>query len=105
MSSHDIEKTIKQITDKGKAYVVATVVRTEPPTSAKAGDRAILDEEGIVTGWVGGGCVVPAVTNNAKEALRDGETRLIRVSRDLEDLDEVEPALPGLELRDERLRT
>ena len=87
MSSHDIEKTIKKMTDNGKAYVVATVVRTEPPTSAKAGDRAIIDEEGVITGWVGGGCVLPAVTNNAKEALRDGKTRLIRVSRDLEDLE------------------
>ncbi len=87
MNSHDIEKTIKRMTDAGKAYAVATVVRTEPPTSAKAGDRAILDEEGIVAGWVGGGCVVPAVTNNALEALRDGETRLIRVSRDLKDLE------------------
>ena len=87
MSSHDIEKTIKRMTNGGKAYAVATVVRTEPPTSAKAGDRAILDDEGIVTGWVGGGCVLPAVTSNAKEALRDGHTRLIRVSRDLEDLE------------------
>ena len=87
MSSHDIEKTIKKMTDNGKAYVVATVVRTEPPTSAKAGDRAIIDEEGIITGWVGGGCVLPAVTNNAQEAIRDGHTRLIRVSRDLEDLE------------------
>jgi len=87
MSSQDIKEAIEQLMASGKAYVVATVVRTEPPTSAKAGDRAILDEEGIVTGWVGGGCVVPAVTNNALEALRDGETRLIRVSRDLEDLE------------------
>ncbi len=87
MSSHDIEETIKRMTANGKAYAVATVVRTEPPTSAKAGDRAIIDEEGIITGWVGGGCVLPAVTNNAKEALKDGHTRLIRVSRDLEDLD------------------
>ncbi len=87
MSSHDIEKTIEQMTNDGKAYAVATVVRTEPPTSAKAGDRAIIDEQGIITGWVGGGCVLPAVTNNAKEALNDGHTRLIRVSRDLEDLE------------------
>ena len=87
MNSQDIDKTIERMTKDGKAYAVATVVRTEPPTSAKAGDRAILDEEGIVTGWVGGGCVVPAVTNNAQEALRDGHTRLIRVSRDLDDLE------------------
>lgn len=87
MSSQDITEAIEKLITSGKAYVVATVVRTEAPTSAKAGDRAILDEQGIVAGWVGGGCVLPAVTNNAQDALRDGRTRLIRVSRDLEGLE------------------
>jgi len=87
MSTQDIEKAVKRLTDDGKAYAVATVVRTEAPTSAKAGDRAILDEEGIVAGWVGGGCAQPAVTRNAVEAMRDGRTRLVRISRDLERLE------------------
>jgi len=87
MSSQDIKETIEQLTASGKAYVVATVVRTEPPSSAKAGDRAVLDEEGILAGWVGGGCAKPAVTSNAVDALRDGQTRLIRISRDLEGLE------------------
>ncbi len=87
MSSQDIKETIEQLTASGKAYVVATVVRTEAPSSAKAGDRAVLDEEGILAGWVGGGCAKPAVTSNAVDALRDGQTRLIRISRNLEGLE------------------
>jgi len=87
MSSQDIQETIEQLIASGKAYVVATVVRTEAPTSAKAGDRAVLDEDGILAGWVGGGCAKPAVTKNAVAALRDGQTRLIRISRDIEGLE------------------
>lgn len=87
MSSQQIKSTIEQLTASGKAYVIATVVRTEAPCSAKAGDRAVLDEGGIVAGWVGGGCAKPAVTRNAIEALHDGRTRLIRISRDLEGLE------------------
>ena len=87
MSSQDIKATIEQLNASGKAYVIATVVRTEAPSSAKAGDRAVLDEDGILDGWVGGGCAKPAVTRNAVDALRDGRTRLIRISRDIEGLD------------------
>ena len=87
MSSQDIKATVEQLTAAGKAYVIATVVRTEAPSSAKAGDRAVLDEEGILAGWVGGGCAKPAVTRNAVNALHDGQTRLIRISRDIEGLE------------------
>ena len=87
MSSQDFKETVEKLTASGKAYVVATVVRTEPPSSAKAGDRAVLDEKGILAGWVGGGCAKPAVTSNAVDALRDGQTRLVRISRDLEGLE------------------
>lgn len=87
MSSQNTKAAIEQLTASGKAYVVATVVRTEAPSSAKAGDSAVLDEAGILAGWVGGGCAMPAVTRNAADALRDGRTRLIRISRDIEHLE------------------
>ena len=87
MTTEDIKTATEKLVASGQPYVVATVVRCEAPTSAKAGDRAILDETGILAGWVGGGCAKPAVTRNAAEALKDGKTRLIRISRDLEGLD------------------
>jgi len=87
MDAQDIKTTVEQLIASGKSYVVATVVRAEAPTSAKAGDRAIVDETGILAGWVGGGCAKPAVTRNAADALRDGKTRLVRISRDLDRLE------------------
>ena len=64
----------------GTAFVLATVVRAESPTSAKPGAKAIVTADGELVGWIGGGCAQPAVLDTAKKALRDGQSRLIRVS-------------------------
>jgi xanthine dehydrogenase accessory factor len=64
----------------GRPFVLATVVRCESPTSARPGAKAIVDADGQIDGWIGGGCAQPAVLATAKEALADGAPRLIRVS-------------------------
>ena len=60
--------------------VLATVVRAESPTSAKAGARALVLADGRIRGWIGGGCAEPAVLETARQCLQDGRARLIRVS-------------------------
>ena len=87
MKKSQTDRAIEDLRAAGKAYVVATVVRSEAPSSAKAGDRAVLDEQGLIAGWIGGGCARPAVSRNARAALEDGCTRLIRISRDIENLE------------------
>ena len=62
-----------------ESFVLATVVRCESPTSAKPGAKGIITEDGELQGWIGGGCAQPAVLATAKEALADGQSRLIRV--------------------------
>jgi xanthine dehydrogenase accessory factor len=62
---------------RGEPFVLATVVRCEPPTSAKPGARAIVREDGTVEGWIGGACAEPVVVREALGALRDGRPRLI----------------------------
>ena len=42
-------------------FVLATVVRAERPTSAKAGDRAIVLGDGSIEGFVGGVCAESTV--------------------------------------------
>jgi len=64
----------------GKPFALATVVRCESPTSAKPGAKAIITPEGEIEGWIGGGCAQPAVIKTAKQALQDGQPRLIRIS-------------------------
>ena len=58
---------------------LATVVRAESPTSAKAGARALVLADGRIRGWIGGGCAEPAVAETARQCLRDGRARLIRI--------------------------
>ena len=65
---------------QGVSFALATVVRCESPTSAKPGAKAIIDTNGEIDGWIGGGCAQPAVIATAKKALKDGQPRLIRVS-------------------------
>ncbi|BAL79264.1 XdhC family protein [Bradyrhizobium cosmicum] len=62
------------------AFVLATVVRTVSVTAAKAGAKAIIAADGtIVAGWIGGGCAKGAVLKAAREALADGEPRMVSV--------------------------
>ena len=62
---------------RGEAFVLATVVRCEAPTSAKPGAKALVRADGTVEGWVGGACAEPVVVREALTALRDGRPRLV----------------------------
>ncbi len=61
-------------------YVLATVVSCKAPTSAQPGYKALVTAAGDIHGWIGGGCVQPAVVKAASQALREGRPQLIRVS-------------------------
>ncbi len=63
-----------------ETFVLATVVRTVSVTAAKAGAKAIIRPDGtIVAGWIGGGCARGAVLRAARDALADGEPRMVSV--------------------------
>ena len=79
-SSDAVLERAAELKSKGVPFVLATVVRCEAPTSARPGAKGIVDAEGRITGWIGGGCAQPAVISVAKKALADGQPRLIRVS-------------------------
>ncbi len=69
-----------ELTRAGEAFVTATVVRAEKPTSARPGDKAIVTADGVMHGWIGGSCAQPAVIKEAQKALAAGEARFIRLS-------------------------
>jgi xanthine dehydrogenase accessory factor len=66
-----------ELKSQGKPFVLATVVRREPPISARPGDKAVITADGGFTGWVGGSCAKPTVVGEALKALRDGRPRLV----------------------------
>lgn len=60
-------------------FVSATVVRAERPTSAKAGDTAIVLPDGEIEGFVGGACAESSVRVEALDCLERGASLLLRV--------------------------
>lgn len=79
-----------ELVKKGEAFVTATVVRAEKPSSGKPGDRAIITSDGVMHGWIGGSCAQPTVVKEAMKALSDGETRFLRLSTESSSLGERE---------------
>ncbi|HEY4027507.1 MAG TPA: XdhC family protein [Candidatus Dormibacteraeota bacterium] len=75
----------------GTPCVLATVVSCEAPTSARPGDKAVIAEDGSLTGWIGGGCSEPAVRQEALRALADGRPRVLRLTATAVE----EPRQPG----------
>ena len=63
----------------GTPYVLATVVRCEPPTSARPGDKAVITADGRLRGWIGGSCSEPIVRREALRALAEGAPQLVRI--------------------------
>jgi xanthine dehydrogenase accessory factor len=70
---------MSELRNQGQPFVLATVVRIEKPTSAKPGAKAIITQDGSLTGWVGGSCAEPSVKKEALKALQDGRPRLLRL--------------------------
>jgi len=63
----------------GTPCVLATVVRVEPPTSARPGDKAVITADGRLRGWIGGSCSEPIVRREALRALSEGAPQMIRI--------------------------
>src|ERR687893_698662 len=61
-------------------FVLATVVRAERPTSAKAGDRALVLPDGTMEGFVGGTCAESTVRLQGLRLLETGESTLLRIT-------------------------
>ncbi|MDD9716058.1 XdhC/CoxI family protein [Dinoroseobacter sp. PD6] len=91
-----LDRDMEALRAEGRAFAVATVVRTLEATSAKPGAKALISAEGeILAGWVGGGCIRAAVGRAAREAVADGATRFLSLRP--EEVLEAEGVAPGEE--------
>lgn len=50
------------------------------PTSARAGDAAVVTLDGRLRGWVGGSCAEPVVVREALASLSEGTPRLVHLA-------------------------
>ena len=83
----DLLEQVTALKGSGKPFVLATVVACKPPTSAKAGAKAVIQPDGSFHGWVGGSCAQPLVTQEALKALKDGQARLVLLAPRPEEVD------------------
>ena len=83
----DLLEQSATLKEQGKPFVLATVVACKPPTSAKAGAKAIVQPDGSFYGWVGGSCAQPLVIQESLKALQDGQSRLVLLAPDPQVLD------------------
>ncbi len=81
MTAHvDVIDLVSRLRAAEEPFALATVVRTVSVTAAKAGAKAVIRADGrIEAGWIGGGCARGATLNAAREALRDGKSRLVSI--------------------------
>lgn len=68
-----------ELAGRREPFVHATVVRAQRPTSAHAGDTALVLPTGEIQGFVGGNCVEASVREYSQQVLATQEPLLLRV--------------------------
>jgi xanthine dehydrogenase accessory factor len=66
-----------ELTRRGQAFALATVVWRQGPSSGQQGSRAIITASGDLHGWIGGACAEPVVIREAREVIAEGVPRLL----------------------------
>jgi xanthine dehydrogenase accessory factor len=77
MNGLGVLERASELARSGQAFALATVVWRQGPSSSKQGSRAIITAEGELQGWIGGACAEPVVIREAKQAMTDGNARLL----------------------------
>jgi xanthine dehydrogenase accessory factor len=67
----------RELAQRGEEFALATVVWRQGPSSGQPGSRAIITATGQLYGWIGGACAEPVVIREARQAIVDGEPRLL----------------------------
>src|SRR5690348_4269504 len=66
-----------ELTRRGEAFALATVVWRQGPSSSQPGSRAIITAASELHGWIGGACAEPVVIREAQRVMADGTARLL----------------------------
>src|SRR6266568_4735984 len=66
-----------ELTRRGEAFALATVVWRQSPSSSQPGSRALITAEGELHGWIGGACAEPVVIREAQRVMAEGTARLL----------------------------
>jgi xanthine dehydrogenase accessory factor len=77
MDGWDVLEHARELSERGEAFALATVVWRRGPSSGKEGCRAVITASGQVFGFIGGACAEPVVVREARHILAEGVPRLV----------------------------
>jgi xanthine dehydrogenase accessory factor len=77
MDGWDVLERARELSLRGEAFALATVVWRRGPSSGKEGCRAVITASGQVFGFIGGACAEPVVVREARHILAEGVPRLV----------------------------
>jgi xanthine dehydrogenase accessory factor len=80
--THALAERARQLQEARHAFVTATVVRAQSPTSARPGDVALVLADGTIEGFVGGVCAESSVRLHGLRVMETGEPLLLRLVPD-----------------------
>jgi xanthine dehydrogenase accessory factor len=83
--SDALARRAEELAAQGAAFATATVVRAQRPTSAHAGDVALITSDGNIEGFVGGICAEHSVRLFAWTVMKSGQPVLLRILPELSD--------------------
>lgn len=87
----DLLALAASLSARDERFALVTVVRREPPSSARVGDTALVTEGGAYHGWAGGGCTRETVVRESLAAIADAAPRLLCLSPEMKT-----PLRPGM---------
>lgn len=92
MKQAEFAKMMAILVEKGDPFAVATVVKTEGSSLGKPGFKVVISRDGeVLYGSLGGVCPESAIVDKAKETMRSGSPKTVKVF-----LSDAEGALQGM---------
>ncbi len=82
MISVALTRRVNELAEQGSAFVIATVVRVQRPTSVQPGNVALVRSDGTIEGFVGGVCAQHSVRLYSLKAIESGQPLLLRILPD-----------------------
>lgn len=80
MKTPDLNELSRDLTQRRRPHAWITVISVQPPSSAYVGAQAIVDADGEMHGWVGGGCVQGTARAIAMRAIANATPQRVRLS-------------------------
>jgi len=78
----DLMAQMMSLTEQKIPFAHASIVRRMAPSSGKPGDHALITQDGMIYGWIGGGCTKGIVLKEALLSLQDRKSRYVSISNE-----------------------